>query len=83
MFHNDCLDKYCETYQGNVVCPVCRSDIGHSCMDVWAFKEKALGSPDGKPLFDSEHISNIYNSQKVVLIKNENLEEEKVIIKEN
>ena len=62
MFHNNCLNKYCERNQGNVVCPVCRSDIGHSCMDVWAFKEKALGKPDEKPLFDSQHIYNIYNS---------------------
>lgn len=64
MFHNNCLDQYCETYEGNVQCPVCRSNIGNSCMSVWAFKTKSLGNPDGKPLFDSEHIYKIYNSQR-------------------
>jgi len=40
-FHNNCLNEYCETYNGEVVCPVCRSDIEYGCMDVWSFKEKA------------------------------------------
>jgi hypothetical protein len=41
VFHNNCLNQYCEMYEGNIVCPICRSDLGDSCMDVWAFKEMA------------------------------------------
>jgi len=63
-FHNNCLNEYCETYSGEVVCPVCRSDIEYGCMDVWAFKEKALGNPRGEPLFNgNEHVTAIYNEQ--------------------
>jgi len=63
-FHNNCLNEYCEHYNGNIVCPVCRSDIEYSCMDVWAFKNKALGDPDGGPLFDNQHVLAIYDSQE-------------------
>jgi len=65
MFHNDCLNGYCEMYNGEVLCPVCRADIDYGCMDVWAFKEKALGNASGSPLFNgNEHILAIYNDQK-------------------
>jgi hypothetical protein len=33
-------------------------------MDVWAFKNKVLGDPDGKPLFNNQHVLTIYDSQK-------------------
>ncbi len=57
------MNEYCEHYNGNVLCPICRSNINYSCMDVWAFKAKALGKPNSK-LFNDEHIQNIYDSQK-------------------
>lgn len=61
-FHNNCLNGYCESQNGNILCPVCRANIGESCMDVWAFKEHALGSSNGAPLFNgNQHILNIYN----------------------
>jgi hypothetical protein len=51
-------------FNGEILCPICRSDIGFSCLDVDAFKEKYLGNMDGKPLFNNnEHINKIYNSQ--------------------
>lgn len=62
-FHNNCLCGYCESQNGNILCPVCRAYIGESCMDVWAFKEHALGRADGGPLFNgNQHILDIYNS---------------------
>jgi len=68
VFHNNCLNQYCEMYEGNIVCPICRSDLGDSCMDVWAFKEMALTDRDDVPLpFQSdEHILNIYRNQAQV-----------------
>lgn len=63
IFHNNCLNQYCEHNNGNVVCPVCRRDIGYSCTDVWAFENKALGNPEGTPLFNNQHVYSIYNSQ--------------------
>lgn len=64
IFHNDCLNGYCETYNGEVLCPVCRSDIEYACTDVWAFKEKALGNQNGDPLFNgNQHILSIYNNE--------------------
>lgn len=66
-FHNNCLSDYCESQNGNIVCPVCRSDIGESCMDVWAFKEHALGRADGGQLFNgNQHVLNIYNGQNML-----------------
>lgn len=64
MFHNNCLNQYCEHKNGDIVCPVCRSDIDSSCIDVWAYKKKDLSNPDGTPLFDNEHVYEIYNSQE-------------------
>jgi hypothetical protein len=65
VFHNNCLNEYCDTHRGNIKCPICRSDIGYACTDVWTFKEKLLGNPDGSPLFNgNEHILNIYEGQE-------------------
>ncbi len=30
-FHNDCLQDYCRSQRGNVVCPVCRTNVGDAC----------------------------------------------------
>lgn len=61
IFHNNCLNEYCEMYEGDVVCPICRSNLGDSCMDVWAFKEQSLS--DQLPFKEDEHIVNIYQNQ--------------------
>jgi len=64
IFHNDCLNGYCEINEGEIACPVCRSDLEYACMDVWAFKDKALGNPRSEPLFNGDqHVLAIYNSQ--------------------
>ena len=66
IFHNNCLNTYCEAYNGNVLCPMCRQDIEYSCMDIWAFKNKSLGdskNPNNAPSFNSKHVSDIYYSQ--------------------
>jgi len=63
-FHNDCLNEYCESANGEIYCPICRADIGYACTDVWAFKEKVLGNSRGGPLFNgNKHILEIYNNQ--------------------
>ena len=62
IFHNDCLNEYCEHTNGNITCPVCRADVGDACNAVWAFKEKMLGNESDKPLFDGNpRIMEIYN----------------------
>lgn len=67
IFHNDCLYGYCEAQEGEIVCPVCRSDIEYTCMDVWGFKKNALGNPRGEPLFNgNQHILAIYNNEPPV-----------------
>lgn len=64
IFHNDCLNEYCEIQQGEIVCPVCRADVEYACMDVWSFKNNSLGNPRGEPLFNgNKHILAIYNNQ--------------------
>jgi hypothetical protein len=65
IFHNNCLNDYCEHYGGNIVCPICRANIGeNACMDVWAFKNKALGRPNNDLYFrNNPHVQSIYNSQ--------------------
>jgi hypothetical protein len=66
-FHNNCLNDYCEHKKGKILCPVCRANIEDSCMDVWAFKNKALGNISGEQLFNGkEHVLNIYNNQPEV-----------------
>lgn len=67
IFHNDCLNEYCELQQGEITCPLCRADVGNLCMDVWAFKEHALGNSTGGPLFNgNQHILDIYNGNPYV-----------------
>ena len=64
-FHNDCLHDYCESTNSEILCPICRSNLGYACTDVWAFKEKALENSRGGPLFNgNEHILKIYNAQQ-------------------
>ena len=64
-FHNDCLNGYCEYMDGEIVCPICRSDVEYACMDVWAFKNHMLGNTTGGPLFNgNEHLLEIYNNQR-------------------
>jgi hypothetical protein len=63
-FHNNCLLDYCDANQGDIECPMCRSDIAEYCNDVYAFKERVLGNQNGSPLFEgNEHVLNIYNNQ--------------------
>ena len=62
IFHNNCLLKTCES-QEIPKCPVCRHELGYDCIDVWAFKENALGNSDDRLLFDRNiHILDIYNN---------------------
>jgi|GEM_PF-4408122 len=66
LFHNDCLNAHFEAHNPymNPTCPVCRSDVPNANMDVWAFKNKALGSRPGHELFNGdEHLIQIYNAQ--------------------
>jgi hypothetical protein len=50
---------------GEIVCPICRSDVEYACMDVWAFKNHMLGNTTGGPLFNgNEHLLEIYNNQR-------------------
>jgi len=64
LFHNNCLQAYCHAQGDNITCPTCRSDVGYACMDVWAFKNKALGNPNGNELFHgNQHILQIYHAQ--------------------
>jgi hypothetical protein len=63
-FHNNCLNDFCEYNKGNIVCPVCRGNVGNTCMDVYAFMAKNLGNASGAPLFHgNENITQIYNKQ--------------------
>lgn len=65
LFHNDCLNGYCET-QGRLdnqtgmfvlPCPLCRTNLNETvCSDVWAFKEGALSDD-----FENQpHVQQIY-----------------------
>ena len=63
--HNDCLEEVCKQKGEESPCPICRTPLSMDCMDVWAFKNKALGNPnkpDDAPLDDDE-INKIYNEQ--------------------
>jgi hypothetical protein len=62
IFHNDCLNEYCELKHGEITCPICRGDVGNACMAVWAFKEKALGY-DVNLFNGNQHILDIYRNQ--------------------
>jgi hypothetical protein len=70
-FHNDCLNAWCEkTFNmetQNTPCPICRTNISgedlYDCMDVWAFKNKALGRGDDKPYFSNVELQKIYEEQ--------------------
>jgi hypothetical protein len=70
-FHNDCLNAWCEkTFNmetQNTPCPICRTNVSgqdlYDCMDVWAFKNKALGRGDNKPYFSNVDLQNIYDEQ--------------------
>jgi hypothetical protein len=65
IFHNNCLNEYCEHNNGEIVCPICRADVGYTCTDVWAFKEQLLGNMNGDPLFDgNKDILDIYNNNQ-------------------
>jgi hypothetical protein len=64
VFHNDCLNDFCDHSNGVIRCPLCRAeDPGEgSCLDVYSFKTRHLGNRDGSPLFNgNQHILNIYN----------------------
>ena len=64
LFHNNCLEAYCQSQQGNIICPLCRSNVEEACMDVWAFKTKTLGNLNGNELFHgNEHLLQIYHAQ--------------------
>ena len=65
LFHNNCLLEHCDARHGNADCPICRANLGTDCMDVYAFKEKAIDNPEGRPLFDGdEEVLKIYNEQE-------------------
>ena len=53
VFHNNCLNRLCETSEKNSItpkCPLCREDLynekSDQCTDVWAFANKALDTND-------------------------------------
>jgi hypothetical protein len=53
LFHNNCLNRVCETSEKNSItptCPLCREDLNNEnsdqCTDVWAFANKALDTND-------------------------------------
>jgi hypothetical protein len=52
----------------NTPCPICRTNISgedlYDCMDVWAFKNKALGRGDDKPYFSNVELQKIYDKQQ-------------------
>ena len=67
LFHNNCLNQYCEmegrmdpqTGTFTLSCPLCRSNLDENiCNDVWAFREKVLGTP--LPFQNDPHILHIY-----------------------
>jgi hypothetical protein len=61
-FHNKCLHLYCESAGGEIVCPLCKSEIPFACLDVDAFEKHNLGNSTGRPLFNGNtHILEIYN----------------------
>ena len=62
LFHNDCLNKLCEENNGDLMCPTCHQD-NIDCMDIWAFKNKRLGNPNGErpPGLADDAIFEIYN----------------------
>jgi hypothetical protein len=62
IFHNDCLNRYCEHEEGDIKCPLCRGDTEeYTCMDVWAFKNYAL---DPSSLQGNKHLLKIYDKNK-------------------
>lgn len=62
VFHNDCLNDYCESQGGIIRCPICRTNLDYVCMDVWAFKEHALGENNDSYLFNgNRHVLSIYH----------------------
>jgi len=71
-FHNDCLNQWCEkTFNPETKttpCPICRTNIAgydiYDCIDVWAFKNKALGREDGNPHFSNVELQKIYDEQE-------------------
>jgi hypothetical protein len=50
LFHNKCLNDYCEHHSELKIyainCPICRKDLGWTCINVDAFSEKYLDSTD-------------------------------------
>ena len=56
VFHNNCLDEFCEIKQGKTECPICRKPLlsdekqVFDCIDVYAFKHKILSESKFTPL---------------------------------
>lgn len=50
LFHNKCLNDYCEHHSELKIyainCPICRKDLGWTCINVDAFSGKYLDSTD-------------------------------------
>jgi hypothetical protein len=50
LFHNNCLNDYCEHHSELKIyainCPICRKDLGWTCINVDAFSGKYLDSTD-------------------------------------
>lgn len=58
VFHNNCLDDYCEHHYGNIKCPICRKTIS-DCERFWAFRNKTLR----EQVFNgNQHVISIYNA---------------------
>jgi hypothetical protein len=67
IFHNNCLLDYCESRNGEIECPICRSNLEYECMNVWAFKHMSL---DASTAFNgNQHVLDIYNNQNAAGIR--------------
>jgi hypothetical protein len=66
LFHNDCLNQWCETSYdrgSELTCPTCRANIqDEDCPNIWAFKNKAL-EEDTPDFRDKPELRAIYVSQ--------------------
>ena len=68
IFHNDCVLRVCEGPIEKRICPMCRTPLKDDCSDVYAFRNKAMASPDdddeNAPVFEDEEIQTIYENQR-------------------
>lgn len=65
-FHNNCLVDFCEHNRGEISCPMDRIRVPENdCHAVWAFKNKALGTPSNSvPIFSNNFLMNMYDTHQ-------------------